>query len=157
MSGSCLLKQHRSKASKEATTGKPLLLNTEEPPAMYHEVKWSEVAQSCLTLCDPMDCSLSGPSIHGIFQARVLEWIAISFSRGSSRTQGSNPGLPHCRQTLYCLSHQGSPIRPLKCNQKSIIKLESWFYWIQCIYLTDLVFSSIFHYHLGKPQNMSTC
>ena len=37
------------------------------------------------TLCDPMDCSLSGSSIHGIFQARVLEWIAISFSWGSSR------------------------------------------------------------------------
>ena len=47
--------------------------------------KESEVAQSCLTLCDPMDCRLSGSSVHGIFQARVLEWIAISFSRGSSR------------------------------------------------------------------------
>ena len=45
----------------------------------------SEVAQSCLTLCDPMDCSLPGFSIHGIFQARVLEWVAISFSRGYSR------------------------------------------------------------------------
>ena len=45
----------------------------------------SEIAQSCLTLCDPMDCSLSGSSVHGIFQARVLEWIAISFSRGSSQ------------------------------------------------------------------------
>ena len=44
----------------------------------------SEVAQSCLTLCDPMDCSLPGSSVHGIFQARVLEWTAISFSRGSS-------------------------------------------------------------------------
>ena len=44
-----------------------------------------EVAQSCLTLCDSMDCSLSGSSVHGIFQVRVLEWIAISFSRGSSR------------------------------------------------------------------------
>ena len=40
---------------------------------------------SCRTLCDPMDCSLSGSSVHGIFQARVLEWIAIAFSRGSSR------------------------------------------------------------------------
>ena len=48
-------------------------------------LKWSEVAQSCPTLCNPMDCSLSGSAIHGIFQARVLEWIAISFSRGSSR------------------------------------------------------------------------
>ena len=44
-----------------------------------------EVAQSCLTLCDPMDCGLPGSSIHGIFQERVLEWVAISFSRRSSR------------------------------------------------------------------------
>ena len=43
-------------------------------------LKWSEVAQSCLTLCDPMDCSLPGSSVHGIFQARVLEWGAISFA-----------------------------------------------------------------------------
>ena len=42
-----------------------------------------EVAQSCLTLCDPMDCSQPGSSVHGIFQARVLEWVAISFSRVS--------------------------------------------------------------------------
>ena len=40
----------------------------------------SEVTQSCLTLCDPMDCSLPGSSVHGIFQARVLEWGAIAFS-----------------------------------------------------------------------------
>ena len=39
---------------------------------------------SCLTLCDSMDCSLPGSSVHGIFQAKILEWIAISFSRGSS-------------------------------------------------------------------------
>ena len=44
----------------------------------------SEVARSCPTLCDPMDCSLPGFSVRGIFQARVLEWVAISFSRGSS-------------------------------------------------------------------------
>ena len=54
----------------------------------------SEVAQSCPTLCEPMDCSLPGSSVHGIFQAIVLEWIAISFSRGSSwprdRTQVSH-------------------------------------------------------------------
>ena len=43
------------------------------------------VDQSCLTLCYPMDCSLPDSSVHGIFQARVLEWVVISFSRGSSR------------------------------------------------------------------------
>ena len=45
----------------------------------------SEVVQSCPALCDPMDCSLSGSSLHGIFQARILEWVAISFSRRSSQ------------------------------------------------------------------------
>ena len=40
----------------------------------------SEVAQSCLTLSDPMDCSPPGSSVYGIFQARVLEWVAIAFS-----------------------------------------------------------------------------
>ena len=54
----------------------------------------SEVARSCPTLCDPMDCSPPGSSIHGILRARILEWVAISFSRGSSqprdRTQVSH-------------------------------------------------------------------
>ena len=45
--------------------------------------------QSCLTLSDPMDCSLPGPSIHGIFQARVLEWGAIAFSIGKLGSGGS--------------------------------------------------------------------
>ena len=42
------------------------------------------VAQSSLTLCDPMDCKLPGTSVHGILQARILEWAAVPFSRGSS-------------------------------------------------------------------------
>ena len=45
-----------------------------------HRFSESEVAQSCLTLCDPMDWSFPGSSVHGIFQARVLEWGAIAFS-----------------------------------------------------------------------------
>ena len=44
------------------------------------DMKWNEVAQLCLTLCNPMDCSLPGSCIHGIFQTRILEWVAISFS-----------------------------------------------------------------------------
>ena len=47
--------------------------------------KESEIAQLCPTLCDPMDCSLPGSSVHGILQARILKWVAISFSRGSSQ------------------------------------------------------------------------
>ena len=59
------------------------------------------IAQSCLTLWDPMDCSPPVSSIHGILQARILEWVAIPFSRGSSMTQGSNPSLLHCKWILY--------------------------------------------------------
>ena len=51
----------------------------------------SEVAQSCPTVSDPMDCSPPGSSIHGIFQARVLEWGAIAFS-GSQTELSLNPG-----------------------------------------------------------------
>ena len=55
-----------------------------------------EVAQSCLTLCDPMDYSLPGSSVHGIFQATILEWVAISFSRGSSQ--------PRDRTQVSCIA-----------------------------------------------------
>ena len=50
--------------------------------------KWVKVAQSCLTLCDPMDYSPPCSSVHGILQARILEWVAIPFSRGSSQPRG---------------------------------------------------------------------
>ena len=57
---------------------------------------------------DPMDCSLPGCSVHGISRARILEWVAIAFSRGSSQPNlGLNPRLPHCREILYHLSHNG--------------------------------------------------
>ena len=58
------------------------------------------------TLWDPKDYSLPGSSVNGILQARILEWVAIPFSRGSSQPK---PGLPHCRWILYSLSHQESP------------------------------------------------
>ena len=56
-----------------------------ERKVMTNLVSNSEVSQLCPTLCDPMDCSLPGSSVHGIFQARVLEWVVISFSRESSQ------------------------------------------------------------------------
>ena len=83
----------------------------------------NEVTQSCPTFCNPMNClptpsSLPGSSTHGIFQARILEWVAISFSRGSSSPRDGThcrqtlphcrQTLPHCRQTAYHLSHQGT-------------------------------------------------
>ena len=75
------------------TWGRDCLLSIVYSCLFCHKVKESEIAQSCPTLCDPMDCSLPGFSFHGIFQARVLKWVAISFSRGFSwprdRTQVS--------------------------------------------------------------------
>ena len=61
------------------------------------------VAQLCPTLfCNPMNCSLPGSSVQGILKARILEWVSIFLQR-IFLTQGSNPGLSHCRQILYCL------------------------------------------------------
>ena len=78
----------------------------------------SEVAQLCPTLCDPMDCSPPGSSVHGIFQAGVLKWVGCHFLlQGIFPTQGLNLGLLHCTQMLYRLSHQGSLI-PKKGNAK---------------------------------------
>ena len=54
------------------------------------------VTQSCLTLYDPMDCSPTGSSIHGISQARILEWVALPFSRGSSQ--------PRDRTQVFCIA-----------------------------------------------------
>ena len=49
------------------------------------------VAQLCLTFCDPTDCSQSGSSVHGIFEARILEWVAISSARESSQSRDQTP------------------------------------------------------------------
>ena len=67
-------------------------------------MKESESPSVYATLCDPMDCI-----VHGILQARILEWVAFPFSRGSSQPQGLNPDLLHCRQIPYQLNHKGSP------------------------------------------------
>ena len=60
----------------------------------------SEVAQSCPTLCDPMDCGPPGSSVHGIFQARVLEWAAIAFSTIPMKKVYSDTGFLLFRWTL---------------------------------------------------------
>ena len=89
----------------------------------------SEVAHSCLTLCDPMDHNLPGSSVHGIFQARVLEWVTISFSRGFSwardRTQVSrNAGRhftiwatweTHWVRSRYLIRHRAMQVAKAPC------------------------------------------
>ena len=103
-------------------------------------LKWKvKVAQSCLTLCDPMDCSLPGSSVHEVLQARILEWVAVPFCRGSfqlrtqvSRTAGefftiwaTREDLLHlksCIKSRYdsesclskCYSDKGELYRPLE-------------------------------------------
>ena len=78
---------------KNICMGFPAMLGHQIPPcrwrmcfSMCRAWYWilCLVAKSCLTLCDHMDCSPPGSSVHGIFQARILEWVATSFSRGSS-------------------------------------------------------------------------
>jgi len=89
----------------------PLPAPVPVPPAVFLTGKnvkvkvW--VAQLLLTLCDPMGCP-PGSSVHGILQARILEWVAFPVSRGFFPSQGSNLGFLHSRQIVYHLSHWGS-------------------------------------------------
>ena len=79
--------EEEEEREKERKKDKLRGLNKEDVIHIYSGIllsHQSEVAQLCPTLCDPMDCSLPGSSVHGILQTRVLEWVAISFFRGSS-------------------------------------------------------------------------
>ena len=77
--------------------------------------KWSEVAQLCPTLVDPMDSSLHQAPPPWDFQGKNTGVGCHLLFQGIFPTQGSNPGLLHWRQMLYCLSHQGSPC-VTECN-----------------------------------------
>ena len=78
-------------------------------PASMWPPQVKVLVTSYARLCDPMDGSPPGSSVPGILQVRILEWVAIPFFRGIFPPQGSNPGLPNCRQILYCSRHQRSP------------------------------------------------
>ena len=83
---------------------------------MIQKVK-SEVAQSCRTLCNPMDFACQGPSVHGIIQARILEQVAVSFFMGSSRPR--NWTWVSCTaDRLYHLSHSGKPSKSESGNYR---------------------------------------
>ena len=103
------------------------------PEKLFSFFLWclfSEVAQSCPTLCGPMNCSLPGSCIHGIFQARVLEWIAISFSRGSSRL-GTEPRSPAFQADTLPSKLPGKPWCLLASYKSS-----QFFVWVEMIYFT---------------------
>ena len=82
----------------------------------------SEVAQSCLTLSDPMDCNLPGSSVHEIFQARVLEWGAIAFSVSSGQTKVKKshfrPQIEEVRRDRVTLQDL---ITPVKSRQEVVV------------------------------------
>ena len=88
-------------------------------------MKWSEVTQLCPTLCDPTDCSLQGSSVHEIFQARIPEWGAVAFSRGSSqpkdRTRVSR--IVGRRLTVWAIREAGNTIVKVKVKSLSHIWL----------------------------------
>ena len=75
----------------------------------------SEVAQSCPTLCDPIDGSLTGSSVHGIFQARVLEWGAIAFSVFKDKNKPNNTRLKVQRQKIL---RRGGKNTQKNCTKK---------------------------------------
>ena len=91
---------------------------------IYSVVKIS-VTQSCPTLCNTMDYSPPGSSVHGILQARILEWVAILFSRKCSQLRESNLDLQHCMQILHHLSHQGRS-KNTGVGRHSLSKRSSW-------------------------------
>ena len=103
-----------------------------------HLMTESEVAQSCPPLCDSMDCSLPGSYVHGIFQARVLEWIAISFSRESSWPRDRTWVSYIVNRCFYCLSHQGNHTWWLNAALHALFydpgpSTTLWAAWIECI------------------------
>ena len=105
----------KSEAAKGRTglrpeTGKGSVLRHEWFSLLLgYEVSACTLAHLYPTLCDPMDCSPPGSSVHGDSPGKNTGVGGHVLLQGIFPTQGSNPGLLHCRWILYCLSHQGSP------------------------------------------------
>ena len=96
-----------------------LVIQLREPEGSYGnsfqvtEMNTCSVAQSCLTICDTMDCSPPGSSIHGTLQARILEWVAISSFRENCR--------PRDQRRISCVGKQTLPLSPLGSPDKLIL------------------------------------
>ena len=95
---------------------------------------WS-VAQLCLTLCGPMDCSPPGSSVHGILQEKILEWGAISYSGGVFPTQGSKPCLFHLRLWQADSLPLVPPVKPL--SDLSLANV--CFYSVGCLFILLMI------------------
>ena len=106
-----LRKSWNNRLQKVLQTSWPFLFKSlcfYEPSRWPSVCKCVVVVQLCPTLCDPRDCSSPGSSVHGILQARILEWVHFLL-QGIFPTQGLNSVPLYCRRILYHLSHQGSP------------------------------------------------
>ena len=104
-------------------------------------------AKSCLTLWDPMDCSLPGSSVHGDIPGKNTGVGCHALLQGIFPTQGSNPGL-HCRQTLYQLSYKGSP-NQVHCNIKQKVFFLMLLPWVQHTMRIPR--------HVERPWRMKPC
>ena len=94
--------------------------------------KWKLVAQSCLTLCDSMDCSLPGSSVHRILQVRILEWVAMPSSGGSSQPRDQNQVSYIVDRFFYHLSYPGTwETGVYKIYSESEVKVKS----LSCVWL----------------------
>ena len=106
------------------------------------------VAQSCPTLCNPMDYNLPGFSFHGILQARILEWVAIPFCRGSywprnqTRVSSTAGGLFTVWTTRETLVQESSNCHTMHCNKPNISKILSFQHVINSFYeINEIYFS----------------
>ena len=113
------------------------------------------VTQSCPTLCNPMDCSPPGSSVHGDSPGKRTGVDGHALLQGIFPTQGLNPGLLHCRQTLYHLSYQRSP-SPYMTTGKTIALTKQTFvgkvmpaFSYHCLGWSELFFqgASVFYFH----------
>ena len=137
LSGRSLWESKGSWSKRENPAFMPLTQSmVQEQEWVMDQEKWNEmlVAQLCLTLCDPRDCSPSESSVYGLFQARILEWVAISFSKGSSW-----PRKWTRRETLkFCLSLY-------------------WGKWVPVLWEKSesaaLLLEAEAHWSLGRPGN----
>ena len=102
------------------------------------------VSKSCLALCNSMDCSLSGSSVHGIFQARILEWVAMSSSRRHSRPRDQTHISCIVWGILYHLSNLGNPIPCTFIEISDVVFLSCdyllsfylfFVWWLMCLFL----------------------
>ena len=107
--------------------------------------------QSCLTFCHPMDCSPPGSSVHGIFQARILEWVAMPSSRGSSKprdrtrvssTAGRLFTVLATREALWMGTPSPDPGRPSYSSTKPSTPKEQWTLWARRALKSQLVSKS---------------